>query len=209
MIDHLLWAVPDLEAGCRSFARQNGVTPSPGGRHPGVGTHNALADLGGGRYLEVIAPDPTQDRLTGLGRFLAGLERESLITWCARADELGEIADRARRAGLRPGEPVAMSRRRDDGVILHWRILELGGHPWGPLVPFFIEWGPGVPHPSESAARGLQLKSLHLAHPNTPPLHDVLVALNLEPVVAVAGRPALRATLETPRGPLQLASRSR
>lgn len=204
MIDHLLWAVPDLKTGCRNLAQRTGVTPSPGGRHPGVGTHNALADLGGGRYLEIIAPDPSQDRLTGLGRHLVGLEEEALITWCARAADLEKTADRARRAGLAPGRAVAMSRQRDDGVTLHWRILEIGGHPWGPLVPFFIEWGPGVPHPSETAARGLRLKSLRLEHPNMSPLQDVLLALDLEVDVGVAVHPALRATLETPCGLFKL-----
>jgi hypothetical protein len=37
-----------------------GITPSPGGTHAGLGTHNRLAALGNGAYLEILARDPGQ-----------------------------------------------------------------------------------------------------------------------------------------------------
>lgn len=110
MIDHLLWAVPELEEGRRRLAERTGVEAALGGRHPGVGTHNALLDLGDERYLEIIAPDPTQSEASGLGLLVAEVESPRLLTWCARTRDVDALAAAARHAGLEPGEPVAMSR---------------------------------------------------------------------------------------------------
>ena len=39
-----------------------GATPRPGGKHAGMGTHNALVKLGERLYLEIIAIDPDGDQ---------------------------------------------------------------------------------------------------------------------------------------------------
>src|SRR5688572_3845719 len=54
--DHLVIAVRSLEEGVAEFERLTGIKAGPGGRHPGRGTENALVSLGGGKYLEIIAP---------------------------------------------------------------------------------------------------------------------------------------------------------
>lgn len=57
-LDHLVVGVADLEAASAAFEASTGVKPVFGGEHPGRGTHNALASLGGGLYLELIAVKP-------------------------------------------------------------------------------------------------------------------------------------------------------
>lgn len=202
-LDHLLWAVPDLESGRRDFADRSGVRPQMGGRHPGFGTHNALLHLGERCYLELIAPDPTQSRLTGLGGHLVGLESSALVTWCAASENLDAVAAAARDLGFEPGEITSMGRKRPDGSELRWKILQLGGHPYGGLLPFFIAWGE-TPHPAGSAPRGCRLHELRLELPAAEELAHTLTTLGLEIPVDSAAGPGIVAVLDTPRGSLEL-----
>ncbi len=203
MLDHLLYGVPDLDDGIRRFAECTGVRAAIGGRHPGAGTHNALLDLEDDRYLEIIAPDPSQDRLGGFGLLLHDLTTPGLLTWAARTDDVEQVSQAARAAGMAPGEILDMSRQKPDGSILEWRLLEIGGHLWGPLIPFFIEWRAGT-HPSRDAPRGCRLASYLLAPPDPAGLRSALSALGLDVKIGAAKEPTLFAVVESPRGSVPL-----
>ncbi len=53
-LDHLVYAVPDLDAATRAFAAATGVVPAEGGAHVGRGTRNVLVGFGETSYLEII-----------------------------------------------------------------------------------------------------------------------------------------------------------
>lgn len=173
-LDHVIVGGPTLEVLAAALVDATGVAAAPGGRHPGFGTHNALAGLGGGRYLELLAPDPTQDG-GDFAALVAHLRTPALVTWCARAGSADEVEARVLATGLRPRR-VAMQRRRADGALLAWELVFADAHPYGGLLPFFIDWG-DTPHPSAALGSPLALTAFELTHPDADGLERLLTRL--------------------------------
>ncbi len=203
VIDHLVYGVPDLDEGIRVLADRVGVTAMRGGRHVGFGTHNALIDLGGRRYLELLALDPTQTERAGFAILLETLTMPAIVGWCASTDDLDATNGVLESLGI-AATTMHVGRTRPDGVEFRGRILfpDLSEH--GGLVPFFIERRRGD-HPSVSAPTGASLVALRLRSPDAARLSDALGALNVEgAVVELDSAPAIRAELGTRRGVVTL-----
>ncbi len=206
VVDHLLYAGPDLPALTRQLEVLSGLAPTSGGRHEGFGTHNALLGLAGGRYLELMALDPSSP--TGaFAAAIAYLGGPALHTYCARVADLGALCARARAAGLEVAE-LPGSRKRPDGTLLEWTLAFVTGHPYGGHFPFFIDWR-GSQHPSAALAAELRLEALWLEHPDAVGLDKLLREVGgfdlgssteqglLRPLTAAA--PRLRADFKGPR----------
>ena len=205
MLDHLVYATPDIDGTVEDLAARLGVLATPGGRHPGLGTRNALLGVGGGAYLEIIGIDreadarPDGPRPFGLDR----IDEPRLATWAAGVTGIDECVARARAAGYDPGPVQPMSRRRPDGVELQWR-LTLPGAEGVELVPFLIEWGDGVAHPSTTSVSGCRLVTFTGEHPEPGAVVATLKALDVELDVNPAATPALIAVIEGPAGTVEL-----
>lgn len=205
MIDHLVYATPDLDAAVEWMNAALGVRPTPGGRHPGLGTRNALLDLGGGAYLELIGVDgegaATPDGPCPFG--LDHIAEPRLAAWAAKADGIDRRVARARAAGYDPGPVQSLSRRLPDGTELRWRLTFPGPHSVE-LFPFLIEWAEDAPHPSTTSAVGCRLVSFTGAHPEPGAVGPVLLALGVELAVEPAASTALVAVIEGPGGTVRL-----
>jgi hypothetical protein len=205
-VDHLLLGVADLEHGIAWFEKLTGVRAAAGGSHPGVGTRNALAALGGRRYLEIIAPDPLQTAYN-FSIDLRKLGEPRLITWAALTPDITATAKLARGAGHQIFGPRDGSRASPDGKLLRWKTLgvltELGARGVEP-VPFFIEWAGDSPHPSQDSPRGCELRSFEIKHPEPADVSGVLNKLGIEAKVRGAKEAKLSATLKTPKGEVVL-----
>jgi hypothetical protein len=201
-MDHLVFAVPDLAEGIDLIERRTGVRAQFGGKHPGRGTHNALLSLGGRQYLEIIAIDPEQPSTTEvLFAGLRELKEPRFISWAEAVADIGEIARRAKAAGIAADGPLDGSRRQADGSLLEWKTLR----PTSPLalVPFFIAWGKET-HPSQTTPRGCRLLSFTIEHPQAEEVRKLLAALGTGADVRAGPAPRLIARLETPKGEVEL-----
>jgi hypothetical protein len=203
-VDHLVYAVPDLDAGVADLERRLGVRAAPGGQHPGRGTRNALIALGPDSYLEILAPDPAQPA-PAAGRWF-GVDPQvaaRLAGWAAKGADLPRLAASAAQRGVPLGPVVAGSRQRPDGVTLSWTLTDPGVAPGVSLAPFFIDWA-ASPHPAATAPRGPVLESLRAEHPRPDLAREPLAALGIELPVDRGPRPALVAVLRTVSGVVEL-----
>ena len=201
-MDHLVLGVPDLAAGIDLVEHKTGVRAQFGGRHPGRGTHNALLSFGNRQYLEIIAVDPEQPATTEV--MFAGLrelKEPRFVGWATPVADVGEVARRAKAAGIATVGPLDGSRRQAGGSMLEWKTLRLESEL--ALAPFFIAWGKAT-HPSETTPKGCRLMSFAIEHPKAEELRKLLAALGTEADVRAGVVPRLIARLETPKGEAEL-----
>ncbi|HEV7668268.1 MAG TPA: VOC family protein [Thermoanaerobaculia bacterium] len=198
-LDHLLIGAPDLGSGIAWVADHLGVTPVPGGRHPGLGTHNALTGLSGTRYLEVIAPDPGGAGLAPPFAWLASFAEPAVATWAVATTDLALIASSFEEWRVPHSGLMAGSRRRPDGSLLEWQTLFPEDNEGG-IIPFFISWKDPAQHPALSLPRGLELEALTFVHPEPERMLKIFAAAGLDASIEEGDAPRLSATIRGPLG---------
>jgi hypothetical protein len=143
-LDHVVYAVPDLDEAAVRFRVEFGLDSAPGGRHERWGTANRIVPLGD-QYLELVAAvDEARASESGFGRCV--LERAvsggGWLTTAAATDDIEAIASRL---GL---EVVSGFRTRPDGEVVRWQMAGLEDPRREPWMPFFLMWDiPNEFHP--------------------------------------------------------------
>lgn len=202
-VDHLVYATPDLDRGIAEIEKLVGVRATFGGKHPGRGTKNAFIALGPNSFLEIVAPDPDQPPPNEPRPFFKGLTESRLVRWFINSRNVGRDRDEAISKGVPYGEVKSGSRQRPDGVQVSWRFTDPAKPVADGVVPFIIDWA-DTPHPSQTAANGATLISLRAEHPDPQYAKRLLRALALKLSVKRGNRPTLIATIEGPRGRVEL-----
>jgi len=202
LIDHLVYAAPDLTAAVAEMEARFGVRAQAGGKHTGQGTCNALLALGPRTYLEIIAPDPGQPAPPMPRPFgVDGLRRGGLASWALACDDIDAAVARAHSRGYDPGPVAGGQRATPTGTVLRWRLTH-NAMP-GSLIPFLISWS-DTEHPARSAPPGLTLEAFHLQHPDPPSLTSPLTALGADVEIRPAATAAFVARLSGPKGSHEL-----
>jgi catechol 2,3-dioxygenase-like lactoylglutathione lyase family enzyme len=193
-IDHVLYAVSDLDDAAARWAADFGLRSVAGGVHPRWGTANRIVPLGGA-YLELIGivdPDVAARTVLGcaLARFVAG--GGGWFSLC-----LGDvdIQTTAARLGLAVEEG---SRTRPDGTVVAWRAAGIDDPDRTLDLPFFISWN--VPPPLHPGAPGTvqdgstpEIAAVEIAG-DALALHKWIgPAMDRLPIRVVSGVPGIRA----------------
>src|SRR5262245_26541995 len=195
-IDHVILGINDLDRGIREFESKTGVTPKRGGEHPGRGTQNALVGLGGGRYLEILAPAAT-GQPAAVRDAAVSHPALTLVGWALHTPAIGSLVQQVRGAGLDIQGPTPGSRRTPDGSLLAWQsasVDQLG------VTPFFIEWSKDAPHPSTTSPSGCTLVSMTVEQPAPDRLQLLFKAVGFAATISKSTRSGMQVVLECPRG---------
>lgn len=223
-IDHLVVLASDLATGVAWCERTLGVTPTAGGEHPLMGTHNRIFNISSPAhpraYLEIIAikPGATCERPAGASRWFdmddPALQQQvaqhgpQLTHWVASVPDVTSRHAALATLGIERGDILTASRPTPSG-LLQWQITvrEDGLRLMDGCLPTLIQWG--AVHPCDNLpASGVQLQQITLQHPQAATLQAACEAVGVAPHVAVtaADAPRLTAQLATPRGPVTLSS---
>ncbi|WP_309132170.1 VOC family protein [Brevibacterium sp.] len=212
-LDHLIVTVPALEEGVAEFERRTGVRAVAGGRHPGRGTANHLVGLkpvgwapGARVYLEILGPDPAQERpedgTLPLDAHLA--EGLTLQTWAIHPPAFAAKVAGANTDGVDFGEVMDMSRETMDGILLEWRLTSRTPLPDKGTQPFLIDWLDSV-HPAEADLPSVELLEFSVESPDVAATRRALETLGAGDAEVVDGpEHRLHARLRGPGGELEL-----
>jgi hypothetical protein len=157
-IDHVMICVPDLQQGIDAYTCL-GFNISPGGVHPGQGTHNAIA-FHEEDYLELLSVHDRDEYLSSHpgGGLLEFLARGAGFRYVAvQSDDLVADVAQMRQRGVDVSDPREGGRQTPTGQALRWKAATLG--PRNPLPIFFVEHltplherrrqaSPAGPHPN-------------------------------------------------------------
>jgi hypothetical protein len=135
-LDHVVYAVPDLDEAAVRFREEFGLDSTEGGRHERWGTANRIVPLGD-QYLELVAAVDEQvaaETPFGTGVLERAARGGGWFTLAAVADDLEAVASRL---GLEVGSG---SRTRPDGQTVRWQMAGLDDPRREAWMPFFLFW---------------------------------------------------------------------
>jgi hypothetical protein len=211
-IDHVIWAVPDLDAGAEYFEKVSGVTPTVGGVHPGRGTRNKLVSAGDSMYFEIIAPDPAQmpfdpiaNPVQAFAHTISQMPAPEVDMFAFSSADLEAAAAAGRELGLEVVGPTPGQRVTPEGALIRWSHVDFIGHDFGQFIPFAINWLDS-PHPSTTSPQGAVIERITVEHPRADELRRIYEALGVPAEVVAADEPVIIVHMSSTKGSFEVRS---
>jgi hypothetical protein len=228
-IDHLVVMAASLDQGVQWCEDTLGISPGPGGEHEKYGTHNRLFKIASPQfplaYFEIIAINPQAviPKRAQVPRWFdmddaavqkAVAQGPRLIHFVSCTEDVKAARHLLRTQGIERGQVVQASRKSRKGT-LNWQITvrEDGERLFNGCLPTLIQWGkpeatdPLRLHPRNSLPRsGVTLQGLTVSHPSGAKLQAAFDAIGLADIAIETGPANLVASLQTPKGLVQLQS---
>ena len=201
-LDHVMYAVSDLQDGIDEIKKLTGITATFGGAHEGQGTCNALLSFDDSQYLEIIAPDKEQALAGTSGQELLDRQFSGIRRWAVATADFAPLK-RVLDDHSYGHRVIDMTRTRPDGLKLSWQILFVTKHPFRDFMPFFINWLDSK-HPADDAPAGCTLNNyaVQLVE-NSDVFSGLMKALDID-VEVIEGPDGMRAIIDSPNGRVML-----
>lgn len=182
------------------------MRPIFGGYHTTFGTKNALINLGNLVYLELLAADDLNTKVSTPRWMGVDLITKNQITrWAVKSNSLKKDSALIKKYNPEMGKIQSGSRNTEAGALLQWQLIMPLPSPVVELVPFFLDWSETEKHPSELLPdMGCQFVEIYGTHPNPAELTDILETLNCDVQVKKADRTSLRLVINSPKGVIEI-----
>ncbi len=199
-IDHIVWAVRNLEEGMNLFLQKTGVQPTYGGLHTTQGTKNALVKIGPRSYFEILAPDLDSKIQANRWMGIDEIAHPKITRWALSTDDIY-----AKRDTLKSYDPALAiisegSRLLQSGGTLQWRMTLPTATPMVQLAPFYIDWSDSVYHPCDQLDQHCTITSIQFYHPAPASIRTLYQDLTLKKHDIIKGQVNICLTLATPKG---------
>ena len=204
-IDHLVYAVPDLEEAMSWFEKKSGVLPVIGGKHLTKGTKNALVNLGNKCYLELIAAD--LDNTTFSGNRWMGVDvikLPKMTRWSLKTNDLVKDSKVLRDHNPEMGLMEEGQRKTTSGEMLNWQMTVPLPEPLVEVVPFITDWSKSGFHPTEKLPEVCTLESIKLYHPTPRYFESIFCKLGMKNLVEQGDSTQIVVLIGTPNGLITL-----
>lgn len=201
LIDHIVWAVPDLDQGCRLFAEKTGIEPSFGGYHTTQGTKNALVKLGTKSYFEILAPDPDSSMQNNRWMGIDLIKSPRITRIAYSTDQIEEKALRLSKHNDQLGQISGGERQTSDGSYIRWRMTLPHHSPLIDVAPFYIDWSKSPKHPAEMLEpKDIEVTKIIINTEEVNTVNELYQSLGLDASLIKQGKEKISIQLSTLKG---------
>ena len=204
-IDHIVYAVPNLEIAMDELETKMGIRPVFGGYHTTKGTKNALLNLGDNCYLEILAADDKDGNVKPPRWMGIDLIQESQITrWAIKSKNLKEDQAILQTYNAQMGEIEQGQRKTQSGQLLTWKMILPLAQPSVEIMPFMTDWQQSDIHPADQLEQHCSLTKLVASHPNPDQIIPFLKRLSARIEIIKSEEVCIKAYIQTPIGEVVL-----